>query len=138
LIDLHQCREIYLGFRPEQIIPEWEFREKWRPTFYTVKAEVVASEWNQGKTLAQLRIPNAEEPLMAVFDIAHENVQVGHVFTIAVDPENFCLFHPHTQQLLQTPSATSNWHTRASSPVKRPLLNFLEKRRPGTSGPLEY
>lgn len=136
LIDLHECKEIYLGFRPEQVIPEWELREKWRPYFYTSKAEVVASEWNQGKTLAQLRLPNVEEPLMAVFDIAHEKVPVGLVFTIALDPNDFSLFHPHTQQLLQTPSATSGWNTRASGPTRRPLLNFLEKRHPGSSGPL--
>jgi ABC-type sugar transport system ATPase subunit len=137
VIDIHQCKEIYVGFRPEYVIPEWEFQEKWRPSFYTIRAEVLSSEWNQGKTLAQLRIPNVEEPLMASFDIAHEKVPVGLIFSIALDPEEFCLFHPHTQQLLQTPSATSAWNTKASSPARRPLLNFLDKRRPGSSGPLE-
>ena len=133
VIDIHQCKEIYVGVRPEQIIPEWEFQEKWRPSFYTLKAEVVASEWNQGKTLAQLRLPNVDERFMAVFDIAHENVQVGQAFSIAFDPDDFCLFHPHTQQLLQTPSATSGWNTPKSAP-KRPLQNFLSRRRPDMSG----
>lgn len=138
VIDIHQCKEIYVGIRPEHIIPEWEFQERWKQSFYTLKAEVVSSEWNQGKTLAQLRIPQVDEPLMAVFDIAHERVQVGHIFNIAFDPEDFCLFHPKTQQLLQTPSATSDWNTRASAPARRPLLNFLDKRRPGPSGPLDF
>jgi ABC-type sugar transport system ATPase subunit len=132
VIDIHQCKEIYIGIRPENIIPEWEFRERWKPSLYTLKAEVVASEWNQGKTLAQLRLPQVDEPLMAVFDIAHERVQIGHVFMVAFDPEDFCLFHPKTQQLLQTPSATSGWNTRAITPARRPLQSFLEKRRPGS------
>jgi multiple sugar transport system ATP-binding protein len=134
IIDIHQCKEIFVGIRPENIIPEWEFQEKWRPSFYVLKAEVQASEWNQGKTLAQLRIPNVEEPFMAVFDIAHENVQVGQIFSIALDPDDFCLFHPQTQQLLQTPSAASGWNTKKNAPAKRPLQNFLDRRRPGPSG----
>lgn len=138
VIDIHQCKEIYVGIRPENIIPEWDFPARWRQSFYTLKAEVVASEWNQGKTLAQLRVPNITEPLMAVFDIAHEKVPVGSVFSIAVDPEEFRLFHPQTQQLLQAPSATSGWNAPVNTPSRRPLLSFLEKRRPGSgpSGPL--
>lgn len=137
VIDIHQCKEIYVGIRPESIIPEWEFQESWRPSFYTLKAEVLASEWNQGKTLAQLRLPSVEEPFMAVFDIAHERVQVGNIFSIALDPEEFRLFHPQTQQLLQTPSATSGWNTRPTTPTRRPLQNFLDRRRPGASGPMD-
>ena len=137
VIDIHQCKDIFIGIRPENIIPEWEFQEKWQPSFYTLKAEVVSSEWNQGKTLAQMRLPNVDEPFMTVFDIAHEHVQVGQIFSIAIDPEDFCLFHPHTQQLLQTPSATSGWNTKTSTSSKRPLLSFLDKRRPGMSGSLD-
>ena len=132
IIDIHQCKEIYVGIRPEHIIPEWEFQEKWRPSFYTLKAEVLASEWNQGKTLAQLRVPNVDESFMAVFDISHDHVPVGSIFSIAFDPEDFCLFHPGTQQLLQTPSVTSSWNTQPGSPSKRPLQHFLDRRRPGT------
>lgn len=135
VIDIHQCKEIYVGVRPEHIIPEWEFQEKWRPWFYTLKAEVVASEWNQGKTLAELHLANIDESFMAVFDIAHENVQVGQIFSIAFDPDDFCLFHPQTQQILQTPSATSGWNTQKNIP-KKPLQNFLSRRRPDVSGSL--
>ena len=137
IIEIHQCKEIFIGIRPEHIIPEWEFQEKWKPSLYTLKVEVLASEWNQGKTLAQLRVPNVDEPFMAAFDIAHEHVPVGHIFSIALDPDDFCLFHPSTQQLLQTPSSTSNWNTMASSPTRRPLLNFLDKHRPDLSDPLD-
>ncbi|HEY0755561.1 MAG TPA: ABC transporter ATP-binding protein [Ktedonobacteraceae bacterium] len=137
VIDIHQLKEIHVGIRPENIVPEWNFQKLWKPSFYTLKAEVIASEWKQGKTLAQLRVPNIAEPLMALFDIVHEKVPIGSTFSIAVDPEEFCLFHPKTEQLLQTPSATSGWNTRTSTPSRRPLLSFLEKRRPDSgSGPL--
>ncbi|HEX7736576.1 MAG TPA: ABC transporter ATP-binding protein [Ktedonobacteraceae bacterium] len=137
VIDIHQCKEIYVGIRPENIIPEWEFQARWQPTFYTLKTEVIASEWNQGRTLAQLHVPHLAEPLMALFDVSHEKVPVGSVFSIAVDPEEFRLFHPQTQQLLQAPSATSGWNTPTSAPSRRPLLSFLDRRRPGPgSGPL--
>lgn len=101
-----QCQDIILGIRPENIIPEWELRERWDPSFCTLKVEVIASEWNQGKTLAQLQLPHSEDQFMAVFDISNDQVKIGQVITIALDPEQFCLFHPRTQQLLEAPFVT--------------------------------
>jgi ABC-type sugar transport system ATPase subunit len=101
-----QCQDIILGIRPENIIPEWELRQRWDPSFCTVKVEVIASEWNQGKTLAQLQLPHSEDQFMAVFDIPNDQVKIGQVITIALDPDQFCLFHPRTQQLLHAPFVT--------------------------------
>ncbi|HET8845714.1 MAG TPA: ABC transporter ATP-binding protein, partial [Ktedonobacteraceae bacterium] len=99
LEDLH-CREISLGIRPEAIIPEWEAREKWKPSFYLLRGEITACEWHQGKTLVQLRFPHAEETFMAIFEISHEQIKIGQMLSVAFDPEQFCLFHPETQELL--------------------------------------
>lgn len=96
--------DLVLGIRPEDIIPEWELQTRWKPSFCAVKAEIIASEWHQGKTLAQLQLPHIDDKFMAVFDIAHDQVKVGRVMTIALDPERFCLFHPRTQQLLNPPT----------------------------------
>jgi ABC-type sugar transport system ATPase subunit len=135
IIDIHQCKEMYVGVRPENIIPEWDFPSRWKPSFYTMKAEVIASEWNQGKTLAQLHLQNVDEPFMAIFDVAHEQLPVGYIFSIAIDPEDLCLFHPHTQQLLQTPAATSGWNTHKNAPLRRPFEHFIKQRQSGIFSP---
>jgi ABC-type sugar transport system ATPase subunit len=95
------CQDMIVGIRPEHIIPEWDLHTQWDSSFCTLKVEVVASEWNQGKTLARLHLPNSDDHFMAVFDISHDQVKIGQIITIAIDPENFCLFHPQTRQLIQ-------------------------------------
>jgi ABC-type sugar transport system ATPase subunit len=98
-----QCPDVVVGIRPEDIIPEWEFMKRWKSSYCTVRVKVLASEWSQGRTLAQLQLPYEEDKFMAVFDISHDQIQIGQVFSIAFDPELFCLFHPRTQKLLPMP-----------------------------------
>ena len=127
IIDSLQDKDIILGIRPESIIPEWELQEKWQPYFYTVKGEVLASEWYQGKTLVQIQVPQTEEAFMAVFDISHDQVKIGQVLMIAFDPEYFCLFHPRTQRLLQATMIVPE----QIKPPRRTLLGFRDRGRPG-------
>jgi ABC-type sugar transport system ATPase subunit len=116
-----QNPNIIVGIRPEDILPEWELAEKWHPSFCAVKVEVLASEWNQGKTLAQLQLPHTEDRFMAVFDIPHDRVKIGQVFTVAFDPERFCLFHPRTEKLLYAPSFTPGLRRSMGNPISRHL-----------------
>lgn len=123
-----QGKELIVGIRPESIIPEWELQEKWKPSLYVVKAEIMRCDWHHGKTLVQLRLPHAEETFQAVFEIPQpETLQAGQALTIAFDPEQFCLFHPQTQKLLHAPPIPPDLLKKLSGPPKRP---FLEKYRP--------
>jgi multiple sugar transport system ATP-binding protein len=125
-----QNPDIIVGIRPEDILPEWELAEKWLPSFCAVKVEVMASEWNQGKTLAQLQLPHTEDRFMAVFDIPHDQVKIGQVLTVAFDPERFCLFHPRTEKLLYAPSFTTGLRRNAGNPISRPLWQNYRLDRP--------
>lgn len=124
-----QCKELAIGIRPEAIIPEWEANEKWRPSFYRLRGEVLASEWHQGKALVQLQFPHAEEAFMAIFAISHDQVKIGQMLSVAFDPEQFCLFHPETQELLHMSSTALSWKKHMDSSKKRPLMDFLDKFR---------
>lgn len=130
-----RSEEIILGVRPESIIPEWELQKKWKPSLYTLKGEILASEWKQNKTVVHLQFPHVDETFIAVFSIAHDQVKTGQILTVAFDPEDFCLFHPRTNLLLHDPGdvvyPSRNGHMEESH--RRPLLDFLERRR---SGPL--
>jgi ABC-type sugar transport system ATPase subunit len=118
------CQEVTLGIRSENIIPEWEFREKWKPSLYVTKAQISAREWDQGKTLVQLRLPHTDEKFFAVFDISYDMLQLGQVISVAFDPEQFCLFHPQTQILLHAPPIPPTLLKKLNGPEKRP---FREK-----------
>lgn len=139
LLSAHWTRLIYslrsekiiLGVRPGCIIPQWEFAEKWKPSLYTLPGEVVASEWHQGKTAAQLRLPHVEEPFMAVFEIAHDQLRIGQSINLAFDPDEFCLFHPQTKELLHPLATPAPVNVPIDRGRKRPLLDFLERRRSG-------
>jgi multiple sugar transport system ATP-binding protein len=119
ILNSAQSQEIVVGIRPENVLPEWEFPEKWKPTFYTIKAEIQAREWDQGKTLAQLRVPNTDTEFLALFDISHDTLQLGQIITVAFDPEQFCLFHAQKQTLLHAPPIP---------PALLRKLNSLERR----------
>lgn len=134
IIENLHSEEIILGVRPECIIPEWELQEKWKPSLYIVKGEILASEWRQEKSVVQLQLPQVDEPLMAVFAISHDRVKLGQVLTLAFDPEDFCLFHPRTKQLLHDPAHSVYQESGTGSMHQRPLLDFLERRRSGPSG----
>lgn len=121
ILNSAQSPEVVLGIRPENIIPEWDFGEKWKPSFYTVKAEIRAREWNQGKTLAQLRLPNTETEFLAVFDISHDKLQLGQVIAVAFDPEQFCLFHAQKQTLLHAPPIPPELLRKLNSLDRRPF-----------------
>jgi ABC-type sugar transport system ATPase subunit len=103
VLEREGCQSISLGIRPEDIIPEWELPEKWNPSLYTTKVEVLASEWKQNQSLVQLQLSHAEDTFMAIFDIPHDQIKIGQVITVGFDPELFCLFHPETGRLLQPP-----------------------------------
>lgn len=125
IIDSLQDKDIILGIRPESIIPEWELQEKWKPSFYTVKGEVLASEWYQGKTLVQIQVPQTDEAFMAIFDISHGLVKIGQILMIAFDPDQFCLFHPRTERLLQSAIPL----LEPPKPPRRTLLGFRDRGR---------
>jgi ABC-type sugar transport system ATPase subunit len=101
VINSLQVQEMIVGIRPEHIIPEWELRERYDPSYIVLQVEIAASEWNQGKTLARLHLPNSDDYFMAIFDIPNDQVKLGQIITIAINPEQFVLYHPKTQQLLQ-------------------------------------
>jgi len=121
ILNSAQSQEIVVGIRPENVLPEWEFPEKWRPTFYTIKAEIQAREWDQGKTLAQLRVPNTDTEFLALFDISHDTLQLGQIITVAFDPEQFCLFHAQKQTLLHAPPIPPALLRKLNSPERRPF-----------------
>jgi ABC-type sugar transport system ATPase subunit len=131
VIERLQSKDVILGIRPESILPEWEFREKWKPSFYTFKGEVVAREWHQGKTLAHIQLPQIEEPFTAIFAIAHDQLQFGQILTLAVDPEDFRLFHPRTQELLHAPMPDSGWNIETGPLQQHPEHYFPPKRPSG-------
>lgn len=125
-------QKVVLGIRPENIIPEWEFQEKLRSSFYTVKAEIRAREWNQGKTLVQLRLPSTETEFIAIFDIAHDRLQIGQMIVIAFDPEQFCVFHAEKQRLLHAPPIPPELLRKLNNLERRP---FRERYVRGQSMP---
>lgn len=114
-------QKVVLGIRPENIIPEWDFQEKLKPSFYTVKAEIQAREWNQGKTLVQLRLPSTDTEFMAIFDIPHDQLQVGQMIAVAFDPEQFCVFHGETQRLLHAPPIPPQLLKKLNNLERRPF-----------------
>jgi ABC-type sugar transport system ATPase subunit len=127
LLESLKLNSVILGIRPEYIIPEWEFAEKLQPSFATVRVEILASEWNQGKTIVQLQLPHPDEQFMAVFDISHDQVKIGQMLTIAFNPAHCCLFHPENQQLLHAPSGPlpTTWSVQA--PRTRPFLDKFQQ-----------
>jgi ABC-type sugar transport system ATPase subunit len=125
-----QSPDVTVGIRPEDIIPEWEFAEKWHPSLCAVKVEVLASEWNQGKTLAQFQLPHAADQFIAVLDIPHDQLKIGQIITIAFDPARFCLFHPRTQQLLYAPPVLPGSNRRMNNLSSSQPLHGYHLDRP--------
>jgi ABC-type sugar transport system ATPase subunit len=123
-------QNIFVGIRPEDIIPEWELQEKWKPSLYAVKVEILASEWNQGNTLAQLQLPHIDDKFMAVFDVPHGHIKIGQIMTIGLDPEKFCLFHPDTQQLLHAPPVVFGVRKNTNTFKSGSLLKNYRIKRP--------
>ncbi len=132
ILDQEACQDAIIGIRPEDIIPEWEFQEKWNPTLHTVNVKILSSEWNQSKTLAQLQLPHIEDKFMAVFDIAHDRLKIGDIITVGFNPEQFCLFHPLTKRLLLAPLVMPNQRWRpAGNQISGTLMKHYRLTQPG-------
>lgn len=132
MLERTHCQNIIIGIRPEDIIPEWELREKWTPLLYTLVVKILASEWHQGNTLVQFQLPHSEEPFMAVFEASSDQLKIGQAITVGFDPEKFCLFHPDTQRLLHAPPVLPGIrrnfnHLRAGFFLKDFLKNYQGK-----------